>query len=119
MPDRPKTERPDTFSDRHIGPSPDDVGEMLALVGTASLEKLIGQTVPESIRLSRPLSLQPAQSEHEYLEHLQKLADENRKCRSFIGLGYYETITPSVILRNVLENPGWYTPYTPYQAERV
>ena len=117
MPDRPKTERPDAFSDRHIGPSPDDVGEMLALVGTASLEKLIGQTVPESIRLSRPLSLQPAQSEHEYLEHLQKLADKNRKCRSFIGLGYYETITPSVILRNVLENPGWYTPYTPYQAE--
>jgi glycine dehydrogenase len=117
MPDRLKTEPPDTFSNRHIGPSQDDVGEMLALVGADSLEDLIGQTVPESIRLKRPLSLPPAQSEYEYLEHLQELAGKNIKSRSFIGLGYYETIIPSVILRNVLENPGWYTPYTPYQAE--
>jgi len=117
MPDRPKTEPPKTFSDRHIGPDPEDIREMLSLVGAPSLEELIDQTVPESILLDRPLSLPAAQSEYEFLEHLQTLAAKNQKARSFIGLGYYETITPSVILRNVLENPGWYTPYTPYQAE--
>src|SRR5262245_62963364 len=90
---------------------------MLKVMGAPSLDALIDQTMPDGIRLKQPLDLPVGQSEHRFLHDLRKLAGRNRVFRSFIGLGYYDTITPSVILRNVLENPGWYTPYTPYQAE--
>ena len=90
---------------------------MLNVVGASSLEALMDQAIPASIRLKAPLNLPNGQSEHEYLQALRRLADRNQVFRSFVGLGYYDCITPSVIVRNVLENPGWYTPYTPYQAE--
>jgi glycine dehydrogenase len=90
---------------------------MLAAVGVRSLDELIDQTIPPGIRLREPLQLPEAESEHEYLTRLRTVAAKNRVCRSFIGMGYYDCITPAVILRNVFENPGWYTPYTPYQAE--
>ena len=90
---------------------------MLRVVGAPSLDALIDETMPGDIRLSRRLALPPPEAEHEYLSRLRGIAARNRVCRSYIGLGYYGCITPSVILRNVFENPGWYTPYTPYQAE--
>ena len=90
---------------------------MLEAVGAASLDALIDDTIPQSIRLERPLQLPPAESEHQYLRRLTTVARRNKTFRSYIGLGYHDTITPSVILRMVMENPGWYTPYTPYQAE--
>jgi len=90
---------------------------MLAAVGAPSLDALMGEAIPSSIRLARPLRLPPPEREHQYLRRLTRLARRNRTFRSYIGLGYYDTITPSVILRMVMENPGWYTPYTPYQAE--
>ncbi len=90
---------------------------MLAAIGVVSLDALIDQVVPADIRLKTPLSLPEAESEHEYLRRLADIAGQNRVCRSYIGLGYYDTVTPSVIQRMVFENPGWYTPYTPYQAE--
>ncbi len=90
---------------------------MLSTIGVASLEALIDQVVPSDIRLASPLSLPEPETEHEYLRRLGEIAGQNRVCRSYIGLGYHDTITPSVIQRLVLENPGWYTPYTPYQAE--
>ena len=90
---------------------------MLAVVKASSLDALIDEVVPPAIRLDRPLSLPPAQTEYDYLRQLRATAARNRVCRSLIGLGYADTITPPVILRNVFENPGWYTPYTPYQAE--
>src|SRR5262249_50576702 len=86
-------------------------------VGAASLDALMDEAIPSSIRLTQPLALPPAESEHEYLRRLTALARKNKTFRSYIGLGYHDTITPSVILRMVMENPGWYTPYTPYQAE--
>ena len=107
----------DTFAHRHIGPRPDDVREMLTVVGAASLDALMDEVVPPGIRREAPLELPPAESESQYLARMHAAAGRNVVCRSFIGLGYYDTITPGVILRNVLENPGWYTPYTPYQAE--
>src|SRR3989475_3250086 len=107
----------DYFPSRHIGPSPDERDAMLREVGAASLEALIDEAIPASIRLKRPLNLPPAESEHEYLRRLTRIARRNKTFRSYIGLGYHDTITPSVILRMVMENPGWYTPYTPYQAE--
>src|SRR3954468_3826826 len=90
---------------------------MLKAVGAASLDALIDEAIPSRIRLQQPPDLPEAQSEHHFLKGLQDLAARNQIFRSFLGLGYYDTVTPSVILRNVLENPGWYTPYTPYQAE--
>ena len=108
---------PGEFQSRHIGPDADARDEMLEAVGVRSLDELIDQTIPPGIRLREPLRLPPAESEHEYLTRLRTVASRNRVCRSFIGMGYYDCITPSVILRNVFENPGWYTPYTPYQAE--
>src|SRR5688572_12309487 len=90
---------------------------MLKVVGAPSLDALIDEAIPDRIRLRTPLDVPEGQSEYQFLRDLRRLANRNRVCRSFIGLGYYDTITPSVILRNVLENPGWYTPYTPYQAE--
>src|SRR5262245_57573116 len=107
----------DWFPSRHIGPSPDERDEMLAVVGAASLDTLIDEAIPQSIRLKAPLNLPPPESEHQYLRRLGGLAQRNKVFRSYIGLGYHDTVTPSVILRMVMENPGWYTPYTPYQAE--
>jgi glycine dehydrogenase len=105
------------FVDRHIGPTPESCSEMLQRVGAPSLDALVDETIPASIRLDRPLLLPPAESEASFLDRLRSVAARNRVFRSYIGLGYYETLTPNVILRNVLENPSWYTPYTPYQAE--
>ena len=107
----------DTFVRRHIGPSPAEVEAMLAKVGVTSLDELVEETVPASIRLRRDLEIGPERGEHEFLAELRTLARKNRVARSYIGLGYSDTIVPPVILRNVLENPGWYTQYTPYQAE--
>ncbi len=107
----------DTFARRHIGPQKTETAEMLALLGYKSLDELAAATVPPSIRLKKPLALGEPLGEHELLEEMKNLAADNHVMRSFIGQGYYDTIVPPVILRNVLENPGWYTQYTPYQAE--
>ncbi len=107
----------DPFVRRHLGSSEAEIAAMLAQVGCASMAELVQRTVPASIRVRRPLALGPGLDEHEYLVELRALAQQNRVLKSFIGLGYHGTITPSVVLRNVLENPGWYTQYTPYQAE--
>ena len=109
--------RADRFSNRHIGPRPTDVDTMLAAVGAPSIEALIDGAVPAGIRLGAPLPTPGPETEAAYLDRLRDLAGRNRPGRAFIGLGYYGCVTPSVILRNVFENPGWYTPYTPYQAE--
>lgn len=105
------------FSARHLGPRPQDVTAMLKSIGVDSLDQLIDQTVPSSIRLKNPLRLPAALKEHEFLRELQTIAAKNQVFRSYIGMGYYDTIVPGVIQRNILENPGWYTAYTPYQAE--
>lgn len=107
----------DRFAQRHIAPSEADVQEMLATLGLRSLDELADAAMPANIRHRRPLSLPPAKSEHEALAELQQLAKRNQVRRSLIGMGYYDCLTPTVILRNILENPGWYTQYTPYQAE--
>src|SRR5580765_2965202 len=90
---------------------------MLNAVGAASLDALIDEAIPARIRLKQPLNLPEGESEYEFLRELRRTASRNRLFRSYLGLGYYDCVTPSVILRNVFENPGWYTPYTPYQAE--
>ena len=105
------------FESRHIGPDSRQVAEMLNVVKATSIDQLIEQTVPITIRLKSPLNLPAAKSEFEFLKEFKKTVSKNKIFRSFIGTGYYNTITPGVILRNVLENPGWYTAYTPYQAE--
>ena len=105
------------FESRHNGPTEAEIAEMLEKIGASSLEELINQTVPESIQLERPLDLPNAKLESEFLRDFKKLASKNKVFKSFIGMGYYDTIVPGVVLRNVLENPGWYTAYTPYQAE--
>jgi len=107
----------DTFVHRHIGPSDEDIRQMLAVLGYDSLDALVAATIPASIRLSQPLDLGPSRSEHATLAELRRIAEKNRVLRSLIGLGYYDTIVPPIIQRNILENPGWYTQYTPYQAE--
>jgi len=107
----------DLFQSRHIGPDSADTARMLEVVGAPSLDALIDQAIPSRIRLTEPLDLPHGTSEHAFLRDLRDVAAKNRVFRSYIGLGYYDTATPSVILRNVLENPGWYTPYTPYQAD--
>ncbi len=112
-----KFPHPDRFADRHLGPSQHELQEMLNLLRVSSLDELIDQTVPASIRLQKPLELPEAMSEFDYLQELKTTAQLNRVVRNFIGMGYYGTITPSVVLRNVFQNPGWYTQYTPYQAE--
>ncbi len=108
---------PEPFVWRHVGPRPTDIAEMAEMLGYAGLDELIDAVVPEDIRLRRPLALSPGRSEREVLQALRGLAAQNEVCRSFIGMGYYPTFTPPVIQRNVLENPGWYTAYTPYQPE--
>ena len=107
----------DTFVRRHNGPRPDEVRAMLAVVGVDGFETLVDETIPSSIRLGRELELGPKRGEHELLQELAEIADRNVIAKSFIGMGYYGTIVPPVIQRNVLESPGWYTQYTPYQAE--
>jgi glycine dehydrogenase len=107
----------DTFASRHIGPRGDDVAAMLKEVGAPSLDALVDEAIPASIRLKAPLNLPEGESESTYLARLKTIAKKNKVFRSFIGLGYSDTLTPGVIRRCVFENPGWYTPYTPYQAE--
>ena len=107
----------DSFVLRHVGPRENEVQEMLATIGVDSLDELINKTVPQDIRLENELDLDPAMSEYEYISHIQELAEKNKTFKSYIGLGYHPTILPGVIQRNILENPGWYTAYTPYQAE--
>ncbi len=111
------TRHPDRFVDRHLGPDSRDIEEMLAVLGVRNLDELIEQTVPASIRLQRPLDLPPGRSEFGLLRELSGIAAQNEIFRSYIGMGYSDTVTPPVIQRNVLENPGWYTQYTPYQPE--
>jgi glycine dehydrogenase len=107
----------DSFLRRHLGPSPADVATMLAAIGTATLDQLIDETVPADIRLKRPLRLPNPESEAAFLARLRTIARKNKVFTSYIGLGYHPVVTPPVIQRCVLENPSWYTPYTPYQAE--
>jgi glycine dehydrogenase len=105
------------FEVRHNAPGANQIAEMLKVVKAPSLDALIDQTVPSAIRLKKPLNLPPAQTEQQFLKSFKALASKNKVLKSFIGMGYYNTYTPAVILRNILENPGWYTAYTPYQAE--
>src|SRR6059036_849840 len=107
----------DRFVTRHIGPSPDETRGMLATLGYESLDAFIDAVVPEEIRLRRPLALPPGRTEREVLQALRGLAAQNQLYRSYIGMGYHHTFTPQVIQRNIVENPGWYTAYTPYQPE--
>ncbi len=105
------------FPQRHIGPRDHHIEEMLKTIGVDSLDTLIDRTIPEAIRLKAPMDLPGSRSEHFYLRELKALGAKNKVYRSFIGMGYYNTIVPSAIQRNILENPGWYTAYTPYQSE--
>jgi len=107
----------DEFQSRHIGPDERDLAAMLKTVGVGSLDELIDQTVPKAIRRTTPLALPPPMTEFAYLESLKQIARRNRVLKSYLGQGYFGTITPAVIQRNIFENPGWYTQYTPYQAE--
>jgi len=109
--------RTDSFALRHIGPKEENLKEMLQTIGVDSLEQLIYETIPDDIRLKQTLNLPKALSENQYAEHIGKLAAKNKVFKSYIGLGYHQGILPAVIQRNILENPGWYTAYTPYQAE--
>ena len=106
-----------SFQLRHIGPRAKEQETMLETVGVDSLDQLIYETIPDDIRLKESLDLPEALSEYEYLNHINELGAKNKVFKSYIGLGYHEAILPSVIQRNILENPGWYTAYTPYQAE--
>jgi glycine dehydrogenase len=107
----------DKFVSRHNGPREQEVKAMLKKIGATDIDELISQTVPPNIRLKQPLRIAPALSEYQYIKHLKALGKKNKVFRSYIGMGYYNNILPAVIQRNVLENPGWYTAYTPYQAE--
>ncbi|MES1225405.1 MAG: glycine dehydrogenase (aminomethyl-transferring), partial [Bacteroidota bacterium] len=105
------------FATRHIGPNAHETAQMLKTIGVNSLEELIEKTIPASIRTNKPLNIPGPVSEYVYLKELKKTAAKNKVFNTYIGQGYYNTITPGVILRNLFENPGWYTQYTPYQAE--
>src|SRR6056300_2055031 len=109
--------RTDMFLNRHLGPNEDEVEKMLQKIDAASLTQLLDETIPESIRLQKPLDLPKGISEYEFSKHINKLGKENKIFNTYIGLGYHQCIVPAVIQRNILENPGWYTAYTPYQAE--
>ncbi|MDE2750998.1 MAG: glycine dehydrogenase (aminomethyl-transferring), partial [Gemmatimonadota bacterium] len=108
---------PPDFAARHLGPRADDIREMLELVGCDTLDDLMAETVPAGIRFQGPLQIPESVPEAELLERLRSIASGNEVWRSYLGMGYSGTITPGVIQRNILENPGWYTQYTPYQAE--
>ena len=105
------------FAKRHIGPSESEVEQMLSMLHCESLDALIGQTIPNGIRLKNRINVDAALSETEMLKRLKTLSEKNKIWNSFIGQGYYGTLTPGVIQRNIFENPGWYTQYTPYQSE--
>ena len=105
------------FSNRHIGIDSKAEKIMLEYLGLKNIESLIEETIPEEIRLKQNISLEAEMSEAQFLDHIYKLSQENRYFKNYIGMGYHETILPPVIQRNILENPGWYTAYTPYQAE--
>ena len=107
----------DKFVNRHIGPRENEIREMLEVIGVKSLDELIDQTIPANIRLEKPLNLANGLTEREYYRKILKLAKKNKVFNTYIGMGWYDTITPAVILRNILENPVWYSSYTPYQAE--
>ncbi|MEZ4811553.1 MAG: aminomethyl-transferring glycine dehydrogenase [Allomuricauda sp.] len=107
----------EVFAARHIGVTEKDLPKMLRTIGVETMEQLIYETIPDDIKLKKPLNLPQGISEHEFLNHIQELSQKNKVFKTFIGLGYHDTLTPSVIKRNILENPGWYTAYTPYQAE--
>lgn len=107
----------DKFMDRHIGPSQAELDEMLKVIGVKNVEELISQVIPASIRLPKDLPLAAGMSEYEFAAHIKQLAAKNKPFRTFIGMGYYGTATPAAVTRNVMENPAWYTSYTPYQAE--
>lgn len=107
----------DNFTSRHIGPNQEQIEKMLKTIGVSSLDQLIDKTIPASIRLPKKLNIGKGLNEWEYLNLIKEIGSENKIFKTYIGLGYYNTITPGVILRNILENPGWYTSYTPYQAE--
>ncbi len=107
----------DKFVARHIGPRNHEINSMLETLGVSSLDELINQTVPSNIRLDKPLNLEDGLTERQYFRKILSLASKNKVFNTYIGMGYYDTITPAVILRNILENPVWYTSYTPYQAE--
>src|SRR5688572_2008199 len=111
------TRHPDLFVNRHIGPDESSIAEMLKLLGLNSLEALVDKTVPEQIRTKKPLNTPAARGEFELLAELRQIASRNKVFRSYLGMGYYDCIIPPVIQRNILENSGWYTQYTPYQAE--
>ncbi len=105
------------FIDRHIGPGESEISNMLNKIGVTTLDELIKQTIPASILIKKPLNLPRGMSEYEYLKYIREIAIKNKVFRSYIGLGYYNTICLPVITRNIIENPTWYTTYTPYQAE--
>lgn len=107
----------DKFALRHLGPRENDIDLMLNTIGITSLEQLIYETIPDDIKLTQDLGLEPAMSEYEYAAHIRDLGRKNKVFKSYIGLGYHPTVVPAVIQRNIFENPGWYTAYTPYQAE--
>src|SRR6056297_3053480 len=107
----------DNFILRHNGPQNGDIGKMTSRIGVQSVDELIDQTLPRPIRLNKKLNLPQGLNEYEYINHLKHLGKSNSIYKTYIGMGYYNTITPGVIQRNILENPGWYTAYTPYQAE--
>src|SRR6266540_7355611 len=117
MDSTPTFPRTDQFVHRHIGPTDADIQEMLATLGLQSLDALVDATVPADIRMRKPLALDRHIGEFDALAKLRVLHDRNQVFRSFIGMGYHDCVTPAVIQRNILENPGWYTQYTPYQAE--
>ncbi|MEN8204133.1 MAG: glycine dehydrogenase (aminomethyl-transferring), partial [Bacteroidota bacterium] len=109
--------RSDQFSQRHLGPRQPEINEMLEKIGVQSMDELVSLTIPSSIHKKEPLNLPDGISEQAYLERMRYIAAKNKPFRSYMGLGYYNSILPPVIQRNILENPNWYTSYTPYQAE--
>ena len=111
-----KTKPADVFKERHNGPTKQQMQEMLSTIGTDSLDTLIDETIPPAIRLKNPLNIPAGLTERDFLRKFKAIAQQNKVFKSYIGLGYHDTIIPPVIQRNILENPGWYTAYTPYQA---
>ncbi|MDQ4142115.1 MAG: glycine dehydrogenase (aminomethyl-transferring), partial [Bacteroidota bacterium] len=112
-----KTKPADIFKERHNGPVKQTMQDMLRTIGVNSLDQLIDETVPVAIRLKRPLNIPSALTERDFLKKFSTIAKQNKVFKTYIGLGYHDTVLPPVIQRNILENPGWYTAYTPYQAE--
>ncbi|MCB0299650.1 MAG: glycine dehydrogenase (aminomethyl-transferring), partial [Calditrichaeota bacterium] len=112
-----KLNNTNSFAGRHLGPNAAETKEMLAVIGSKSLDSLMSETIPDGIRINTSLDIPEGVSEAQYLKELRQSAAKNQVFKSYIGLGYYDCIVPGVILRNILENPSWYTAYTPYQAE--